>query len=284
MATHQDGTAGAAIANHYQIPSSGNEEGTPVVAGQGELENVSIPKSHNNRNVESEEGQDCVQDLNLEKLSESPLQTAGNRNNNRAHPTPISITRQPSATSKYSSSNSSSAVPFHSPDRLSGSNPSNVGSVRMKPTNIAVVKLNDSPHGGSPSAGMKSPISGHKKKASFEMMTATGAGSEPSPLKSTNPIDINSPSIVEEIPDSIRISSSPVSVASESFQSAHKRRQRSEREVLVGTPVKEGHVNYMLMYDMLTGIRISVSRCYAKPHREVEESDFQAAHKLAFDV
>lgn len=35
-------------------------------------------------------------------------------------------------------------------------------------------------------------------------------------------------------------------------------RQRSEKEVLVGTPVKEGHVNYMLMYDMLTGIRISV--------------------------
>jgi hypothetical protein len=29
-------------------------------------------------------------------------------------------------------------------------------------------------------------------------------------------------------------------------------------EVLVGTPVREGHVNYLLMYDMLTGIRISV--------------------------
>ncbi|KAJ3326888.1 Phosphatidylinositol-4-phosphate 5-kinase [Blyttiomyces sp. JEL0837] len=45
-------------------------------------------------------------------------------------------------------------------------------------------------------------------------------------------------------------------------------RQKSEREVLVGTPVKEGHVNYMLMYDMLTGIRVSVSRCDAKPQRE----------------
>ena len=78
--------------------------------------------------------------------------------------------------------------------------------------------------------------------------------------------------------------SSPISITSDSFGSSQKRRQRSDREVLVGTPVKEGHVNYMLMYDMLTGIRISVSRCYAKPHREVVESDFQAAHKLAFDV
>lgn len=63
-----------------------------------------------------------------------------------------------------------------------------------------------------------------------------------------------------------------------------KFRNKSEREVLVGTPVKEGHVNYMLMYDMLTGIRISVSRCNAKPIREAQDLDFTAAHKLAFDV
>ncbi|KAJ3033614.1 Phosphatidylinositol-4-phosphate 5-kinase, partial [Rhizophlyctis rosea] len=61
-------------------------------------------------------------------------------------------------------------------------------------------------------------------------------------------------------------------------------RQRSDKEVLVGTPVKEGHVNYMLMYDMLTGIRISVSRCNAKLIRPLTDADFTAAHKLAFDV
>ena len=32
-----------------------------------------------------------------------------------------------------------------------------------------------------------------------------------------------------------------------------KDKKRDDHEVLVGTPVKEGHVNYMLMYDMLTG-------------------------------
>ncbi|KAI9361640.1 hypothetical protein DFJ73DRAFT_621018 [Zopfochytrium polystomum] len=61
-------------------------------------------------------------------------------------------------------------------------------------------------------------------------------------------------------------------------------RARSVREVLVGTPVKEGHVNYMLMYDMLTGIRVSVSRCNARQVRELEDADFEAAHKLAFDI
>ncbi|KAJ3068362.1 Phosphatidylinositol-4-phosphate 5-kinase [Podochytrium sp. JEL0797] len=40
----------------------------------------------------------------------------------------------------------------------------------------------------------------------------------------------------------------------------------------------------LLMYDMLTGIRISVGRCASKPIRELAEEDFTAAHKLAFDV
>ncbi|KAJ3193844.1 Phosphatidylinositol-4-phosphate 5-kinase, partial [Entophlyctis luteolus] len=51
-----------------------------------------------------------------------------------------------------------------------------------------------------------------------------------------------------------------------------------------GRVVREGHENYLLMYDMLTGIRVSVSRCHAKPNRPLEEADFKAAHKLAFDV
>ncbi|KAJ3230305.1 Phosphatidylinositol-4-phosphate 5-kinase [Chytriomyces hyalinus] len=54
--------------------------------------------------------------------------------------------------------------------------------------------------------------------------------------------------------------------------------------VVLGTPIREGHANYLLMYDMLTGIRVSVSRCHAKPGRVLDEADFKAAHKLAFDV
>ncbi|TPX59325.1 hypothetical protein PhCBS80983_g02537 [Powellomyces hirtus] len=60
-------------------------------------------------------------------------------------------------------------------------------------------------------------------------------------------------------------------------------RQRSEKEVLVGTPVKEGHENFVLMYDMLTGIRVAVSRCQAKPSRVLVKEDFKACHKMTFD-
>ena len=54
--------------------------------------------------------------------------------------------------------------------------------------------------------------------------------------------------------------------------------------VLIGTRISEGHQNYVLMYNMLTGIRIAVGRVSAKMGRKLVPEDFSAAHKLAFDV
>lgn len=67
-----------------------------------------------------------------------------------------------------------------------------------------------------------------------------------------------------------------------------KRKQRKEYEederVLVGNKVSEGHANYAAAYYMLTGIRVSVSRCNAKVDHVLTNEDFTARHKLAFDV
>ncbi|KAI9613517.1 hypothetical protein H4Q26_010124 [Puccinia striiformis f. sp. tritici PST-130] len=54
--------------------------------------------------------------------------------------------------------------------------------------------------------------------------------------------------------------------------------------VLVGNLIGEGHVNYVLMYNMLTGIRIGVSRCQAKVRRPLTDEDYTARHKFTFDV
>ncbi|KAF5379041.1 hypothetical protein D9615_006035 [Tricholomella constricta] len=54
--------------------------------------------------------------------------------------------------------------------------------------------------------------------------------------------------------------------------------------VLVGNLIGEGHVNYVLMYNMLTGIRIGVSRCQAKIKRPLTDEDFTAKHKFSFDI
>ncbi|KII87645.1 hypothetical protein PLICRDRAFT_111621 [Plicaturopsis crispa FD-325 SS-3] len=57
-----------------------------------------------------------------------------------------------------------------------------------------------------------------------------------------------------------------------------------EAKVLVGNLIGEDHVNYVLMYNMLTGIRIGVSRCQAKIKRPLTPEDFTARHKFSFDI
>ncbi|KAJ3997878.1 SAICAR synthase-like protein [Lentinula boryana] len=60
--------------------------------------------------------------------------------------------------------------------------------------------------------------------------------------------------------------------------------RKGENFPLVGNLIGEDHVNYVLMYNMLTGIRIGVSRCQAKIKRPLTDEDFSAKHKFSFDI
>ncbi|KAJ7579090.1 SAICAR synthase-like protein [Mycena floridula] len=60
--------------------------------------------------------------------------------------------------------------------------------------------------------------------------------------------------------------------------------KKMEEVPLVGNLIGEDHVNYVLMYNMLTGIRIGVSRCQAKVKRPLTDDDFTAQHKFSFDI
>ncbi|KAJ3807013.1 hypothetical protein EV368DRAFT_47598 [Lentinula lateritia] len=60
--------------------------------------------------------------------------------------------------------------------------------------------------------------------------------------------------------------------------------RKGENYPLVGNLIGEDHVNYVLMYNMLTGIRIGVSRCQAKIKRPLTDEDFAAKHKFSFDI
>ncbi|KAF9924650.1 Phosphatidylinositol-4-phosphate 5-kinase [Linnemannia zychae] len=71
---------------------------------------------------------------------------------------------------------------------------------------------------------------------------------------------------------------------SSSRRISKRKKDEDDDRVMIGTPIGEDHVNYVLMYNMLTGIRVSVSRCQAKPDRPLADEDFTSAHKLAFDI
>lgn len=68
---------------------------------------------------------------------------------------------------------------------------------------------------------------------------------------------------------------------------ASRRRKKEEEEddrVVVGTKVDMNHVNWVTAYNMLTGIRFTVSRTNAKIDRELTDADFDARHKFSFDM
>lgn len=68
---------------------------------------------------------------------------------------------------------------------------------------------------------------------------------------------------------------------------ASKRRRRDEEDddrVVVGTKVDKNHVNWVTAYNMLTGIRFTVSRTNAKLDRPLTDADFEARHKFSFDM
>ncbi|KAF8921309.1 SAICAR synthase-like protein [Mucidula mucida] len=60
--------------------------------------------------------------------------------------------------------------------------------------------------------------------------------------------------------------------------------KKGEDAPLVGNLIGEDHVNYVLMYNMLTGIRIGFSRTQAKIKRPLTDDDFTARHKFSFDI
>ncbi|KAJ4365909.1 Phosphatidylinositol-4-phosphate 5-kinase [Neocucurbitaria cava] len=68
---------------------------------------------------------------------------------------------------------------------------------------------------------------------------------------------------------------------------ASKRKRREdddEDRVVVGTKVDQNHVNWVTAYNMLTGIRFTVSRTNAKMDRDLTDADFDAKHKFSFDM
>lgn len=71
-------------------------------------------------------------------------------------------------------------------------------------------------------------------------------------------------------------------------QKRASRRRRKEEEdddrVVVGTKVDQNHANWVTAYNMLTGIRFTVSRTNAKLDRDLTDADFETRHKFSFDI
>lgn len=85
-------------------------------------------------------------------------------------------------------------------------------------------------------------------------------------------------------PASPRSPRSPRFSMAHHHHNAHPEEAHDQPRALVGNLIGEEHVNYVLMYHMLTGIRIGVSRCESRPRTPLTSADFSAKYKFTFDI
>ncbi|KAJ5692151.1 Phosphatidylinositol 4-phosphate 5-kinase its3 [Penicillium macrosclerotiorum] len=120
------------------------------------------------------------------------------------------------------------------------------------------------------SSGRLSPTSAGPRRTSFSLMRRS---------TKTNPLDAP---LDEAPPDE---EAARWAEAIKQRRASRRRREDDDDErVIVGTKVDQNHVNYVTAYNMLTGIRFTVSRINAKMDRELTPADFEAKHKFSFDI
>lgn len=147
------------------------------------------------------------------------------------------------------------------------------------------------PGSESPALRAPSPVTPNAKSKTFKKFTSSVSAAQ---LPSDRPSRPNSAAGVRGEAsrrsfNSISLSRSLSNIDQPSLSEYDVKRKQIARRIQdkgleVGTKITEGHANYVLMYDMLTGIRHAVSRCVAKPDRPLVYQDFRAKHKLAFDI
>lgn len=114
---------------------------------------------------------------------------------------------------------------------------------------------------------------------------ANHGGRRPSlSLARRNTRSINSDMYLDEIPQDADAARWAETVRQKRASRRRKKEEEEDDRVIVGTKVDQTHVNYVMAYNMLTGIRFTVSRTNAKIDRELTNADFDAKHKFSFDI
>ena len=103
-------------------------------------------------------------------------------------------------------------------------------------------------------------------------------------LARRNTRSIHSDMFLEEIPRDTDAARWTETIRQKRASRRRKKEEEEDDRVMVGTKVDEHHVNWVTAYNMLTGIRFTVSRTNAKIDRELTDADFDAKHKFSFDI
>ena len=103
-------------------------------------------------------------------------------------------------------------------------------------------------------------------------------------LARANTRSVHSDMFLDEIPPDSDIAKWTETIRQKRISRRKKKEEEEDDRVVVGTKVDMNHVNWVTAYNMLTGIRFTVSRTNAKIDRDLTDADFEAKHKFSFDI
>lgn len=118
-----------------------------------------------------------------------------------------------------------------------------------------------------------------------ERLSPTYAGGRTSTnLVRRNTRSIHSDSYLDDVPPDGDMARWTETIRQKRSSRRKKKDEEEDDRVVVGTKVDMNHVNWVTAYNMLTGIRFTVSRTNAKMNRDLTDADFDARHKFSFDM
>ncbi|KAI2786672.1 Phosphatidylinositol 4-phosphate 5-kinase its3 [Penicillium oxalicum] len=201
--------------------------------------------------------------------STSMLQIPNPEDTGRLSPDPDRLSPEPRATQHRYSSPPAPSSPETLP--VSESQQSSMrqrNSLQVPRGNSVRRNSRDQSEDAAYASGRLSPTTAGPRRTSFSLIRrATRTQSEP---------------LDETVPDE---DAARWAEAIKQKRASRRRREDDDDErVIVGTKVDQNHVNYVTAYNMLTGIRFTVSRINAKMDRELTPADFEAKHKFSFDI
>lgn len=169
------------------------------------------------------------------------------------------------------------------PTRSSLEKPAHPGAVRLQHRHtLQVPKLST----GRTSRDFLGPFSSSSDNAPFDAdrLSPTHAGRGSLSLGRRPTRSIHSDLHVDEIPQDGDMARWTETIRQKRASRRKRKDEEEDDRVVVGTKVDMNHVNWVTAYNMLTGIRFTVSRTNAKIDRELTDGDFDARHKFSFDI
>jgi 1-phosphatidylinositol-4-phosphate 5-kinase len=120
-------------------------------------------------------------------------------------------------------------------------------------------------------SGRFSPTTPHRRRGSMSLVRRTTRS-------------VNSDMPVDEVQQDDEAARWAEHIRQKRASKRKRKEDEDEDRVVVGTKVDQHHVNWVTAYNMLTGIRFTVSRTNAKMDRDLTDADFDAKHKFSFDI